>query len=201
MQVATLRSIADFYTRDINATIAEIRGATNNPATLNIPERVNGRTVTIPSSVTAIGRYAFWDCVSLQTVTFQSGSQLRTIYRGAFRHCINLTGFSIPSTVTYIGIYAFMDNRHMTSIHIPSGITAINHETFRGNYRLTAVSFASNSSLTRIGNSAFENSDLHTANIPAGVQTIGNFAFAYNRNLTAITFGNNSQLTSIGNFA
>ena len=64
-------------------------------------------SVTIPFSVTEIGQTAFYNCAGLKSVTFDSGSQLRTIGSQAFFNTLNMTSIIIPSSVISIGVNAF----------------------------------------------------------------------------------------------
>ena len=67
-------------------------------------------SVTIPTSVTSIGDYAFAadssSSATLESLTFDSGSKLKTIGAYAFQYT-KLTAVSIPPTVTQIGNNAF----------------------------------------------------------------------------------------------
>lgn len=63
------------------------------------------QSVIIPEGVTAIGIGAFYDCYSLSSVTFPKSSLL-TINRSAFSGC-NLKSIEVPSSVTTIGENAF----------------------------------------------------------------------------------------------
>ena len=62
-------------------------------------------SITIPSSVTSIGSYAFYNCSSLTSIT-------------------------IPSSVTSIGSYAFYNCSSLTSITIPNSVTSIGRDAF-----------------------------------------------------------------------
>ena len=62
-------------------------------------------SVTIPSTVKAIGKYSFMDCLSLTSVTIPEG--VVEIGAGAFSGCEALTEVSIPSTVNTVRYRAF----------------------------------------------------------------------------------------------
>jgi hypothetical protein len=71
---------------------------------IQAPGAISG-TVTIPSSVTSIGRQAFDYCSSLTSVTIPSS--VTSIDYAAFRGCTSLASITIPSSVTSIGYDAF----------------------------------------------------------------------------------------------
>ena len=61
--------------------------------------------ITIPSNVTIINNYAFDSCTGLEKVELNEG--LKTINDSAFSNCSSLKEIVIPSTVTYIGNKGF----------------------------------------------------------------------------------------------
>jgi len=128
-------------------------------------------SVTIPNSVTSIGKYAFWGCDGLTSVT-------------------------IPNSVTSIGASAFAYCRRLTSVTIPSGITSIEPKTFYACFDLTSATIPS--SVTSIGDSAFAETSLISVTIPNKVTSIGNWMFAYCTKLVSITIPN--KVTSIGKY-
>ena len=70
-------------------------------------------SIDIPANVETIGTAVFWGCSSLATVTFENGSQLKTIgggssYYGAFSDCTALTSIEIPASVETIEAAAFI---------------------------------------------------------------------------------------------
>ena len=151
---------------------------------------LDGEEVTelvIPEGVTSIGEYAFCQCTSLTTVTFEEGSQLTSIGEDAFWYCTSLKSITIPSSVTSIGACAFYS---CTS--------------------LTSVTFEEGSQLTEIADGDFDYSDyscygvfsdctsLTSITIPSSVTSIGNYAFYNCDSLTSVTFEEDSQCTSIG---
>ena len=104
--------------------------------------------------------------------------------------------------VTAIGDNAFQDNpaqdtSALTSITIPSSVTSIGERAFDGS-GLASVTFAAGSQLATIGDYAFEEiSGLASITIPASVTSIGENAFTYS-GLTTVSFGAGSQLATIG---
>ena len=92
---------------------------------------LNGELVTdltIPSSVTSIGDYAFIDCTGLTNITIPSS--VTSIGYAAFYGCSGLTSITIPNSVTSIGDYAFNGCSGLTSITIPNSITSIGNYAF-----------------------------------------------------------------------
>jgi len=130
-------------------------------------------TITIPSSVTTIGREAFNDCSQLSTVNFEENSQLTTIGDSAF------------------------DSTAVTTITIPSSVETIGERAFYSCSQLSTVNFEANSQLTTIGDSAFYSTAITTITIPSSVTTIGVSAFSNCAALATVNFEANSQLTTI----
>ena len=122
-------------------------------------------SIDIPANVETIGTAVFWGCSSLATVTFENGSQLKTIggdssYYGAFSYCTALT-----------------------SIEIPASVETIEAAAFKGCSSLATVTFENGSQLKTIGGGSYSSgafSDctaLTSIEIPASVETIEAAAF------------------------
>ena len=142
------------------------------------------KTVVIPANVTTIGGSAFENCSSLATVTFEKGSQLKTIAGG------------------YYG--AFSDCKTLKAIEIPASVETIEASAFKGCSKLTTVTFEKGSQLKTIGGDgsfygAFYGCTALTAiEIPASVETIEASAFKGCSKLATVTFEKGSQLKTIG---
>lgn len=72
------------------------------------------KSITIPNSVTAIGKVAFYDCIGLNTITIPNS--VTNIGEEAFAGCTGLKSVSIPETVTNIDSNAFSFCYNLSSI-------------------------------------------------------------------------------------
>ena len=207
------------------------------------------KSVVIPASVETIEAAAFMGCSSLATVTFEKGSQLKTIgggyssyypnYYGAFLDCTALTSIEIPASVETIEAAAFMrcsklatvtfekgsqlktiggdyssyyygvfsDCTALKSIEIPASVETIEAAAFKGCSSLATVTFEKGSQLKTIGGGYYYHyyygvfSDctaLKSIEIPASVETIEATAFKGCSSLATVTFEKGSQLKTIG---
>lgn len=84
--------------------------------------------VTIPTSVTGICAYAFYNCRGLGSVTIPEG--VVRLGTEAFNNCWNLTELAIPGSVKQIDPRAFSNCRGLTEITIPSSVTNIGYNAF-----------------------------------------------------------------------
>ena len=151
--------------------------------------------LTIPSGVTSIGYSAFRGCSGLTSLTIPSG--VTWIDSEAFRGCSGLTSLTIHSGVTSIGNYAFQDCSGLTSLTIPSGVTSIGEGVFYGCSGLTSLTLPT--SVTSIGDKAFYSCwMLNSLTIPSSVTSIGDEAFYGCIGLTSLTIP--SGVTSIGDY-
>ena len=124
------------------------------------------KSITIPTTVTSIGRSAFQSSNALKTVTFAT-----------------------PSSLLTIGDYAFSYAASLAAITIPASVTSIGSGAFEGSARLGTVTFASPRSLPlTIGNWAFASTALEAITIPANVTSIGSDTFSDAHGLNTITF-------------
>jgi sorbitol-specific phosphotransferase system component IIA len=140
-------------------------------------------TVTIPDSVTAIGASAFSSCKGLTTVTI--GNSVIDIEFGAFWGCSSLTTVTIPNSVIVIDYYAFYGCSSLTSVTIGNSVIEIGGYAFSFCEGLTTVTIGN--SVTTIGEGAFCGcEELTSVTIPDSVTTIGNNAF-YGCSLTSVT--------------
>lgn len=152
-------------------------------------------SVTLPSTITSIGRSAFDACSKLSSINIPSS--VTTIESKAFHWCTGLSVITIPSSVIYIGEYAFSDCG-LTSVTIPSSVTSIGGYAFQYCESLTSVNILA--SITTIESSTFEYcTGLTSVNIPSSVTSIKGWAFSSCTSLTLVNIP--SSVTSIDVFS
>lgn len=127
------------YTINENDEII-ITGSIGNSSSLDIPDVIDGKTVTtigdkaflgcsslstitIPNSVINIGDYAFHGCTSLCCIVLPDS--ITSISAGAF-----LSSIIIPNSVTSIGSAAFYFCESLISIKIPNSVKKIGYFAF-----------------------------------------------------------------------
>lgn len=101
-------------------------------------------TVTIPYSVTKIREAAFRSNRSLQTVTFNTGSNCNELGAQAFSQCSSLTSITLPSGIVKIGDKAFEQCTKLESIVLPDQLKQIYGGTFNQCSSLRNVTIPNN---------------------------------------------------------
>ena len=194
-----------------------------------VPNSLKTVVISNGSGVTSIGKYAFYECSGLTSITIPDS--VTSIGKFAFYNCSGLTSITIPDSVTSIGESAFSRCSGLTRITIPDRVTSIEDYAFSGCSGLISITVASNNkkyhsdgnclietesktlilgcknsvipsddSVTSIGKWAFSGcSGLTSITIPNGVTSIGSSAFNGCSGLTSVTIP--SSVTSIGDSA
>ena len=95
------------------------------------------RQVVIGKDITYLGKFNFFQCRSLESVTFQEGSKLERIGWGAFGYS-SLPAITIPDSVTRLESYAFYFCTNLSSVEISenSGLTSMGESVFRADTKL-----------------------------------------------------------------
>lgn len=99
------------------------------------------RSVTIPDSVTSIGRCAFADCEWLSDVALGNG--ITEIGICAFEECYTINNLIIPEGVTIIGDYAFNYCGALT-LTLPSTVSSIGEYAFGVTSKVQKIIYTGN---------------------------------------------------------
>jgi len=119
------------------------------------------KNISIPKTVTTIGKNAFSEANKLETITFAEDSQLTSIGEHAFDTCSAIKSITLPDRFKTIGEAAFADCKALKTVEA-------------GN------------SLEEIGTEAFKRTGLESIDLPATIKTIGKDAFSECNSLKAI---------------
>ena len=204
--------IPDKIGKDIVTSIAE-EAFNPNKSGRNATAKENLKKIekiTLPASVTKIGKRAFFNCDALKNVyiddlnawcniSFEdSSSNPCCSGSNLYLNGVKITDLVIPHTITSIGKYSFYRCYSLTSISIPNTVTSIGESAFGGCISLTKVNIPD--SVTNIDESAFNScSSLAEISIPNTVTSIKRSVFAWCHSLSKITIPD--SITSIGDFA
>ena len=88
-------------------------------------------SITIPANVKSISEYAFYSCQKLTTVIFDGTPTLATIGKYAFRDCSSLESITIPASVTSIGDEAFMCCSELMSVEVYAPSCTLGSDAFK----------------------------------------------------------------------
>ncbi len=211
----------EFEAEDGKITVVAYEGTA---AELTIPSEIDGlpvtaigdnafytstiEKITLPNSITHIGKNAFGLCESLSEIVFSEG--LVSIANSAFQNCPALTSITLPSSVKTIGDAVFYNCDTLETFRFPDRIESIGTQLFWGCETLTdvylpcsmpiipygmfygCVSLRHNEliipNVTEIGDAAFFNcKSLELLIVPHTVKVIGDKAFACCYNLADIS--------------
>ena len=140
--------------------------------------------LTLPSSVTSIGWYAFKGCSGLTKLTLPNS--VKNIGESAFFGCSGLTELTLPNSVTSIGESAFKGCSGLTELTLPNSVTSIGERAFEGCTGLTELTLPN--SETSIGTGTFADcSGMTELTLPNGVTSIEESAFQGCSGLAKIT--------------
>lgn len=135
-------------------------------------------------NLTTIDEKAFNWCQNLTHIELPS--TVTTIGKEAFYSC-SLTSLTLPDSVSYIDDRAFSLCTSMKTVELPDSVTYIGEQAFYCNASLESIKLSKN--LETISNRAFEACGaLTTIEIPSSVNSIGNGIFTYCAKLESVTF-------------
>ena len=142
--------------KDGKATKVKPKTKADNKTTVNIPDKIEGHTVTtiganafegwsnlnsvkIPKTVTKIEKEAFKDCTNLSTLDLPK--KLVTIEDYAFQRCTSLGKVTIKKNVNTVGEGAFKGCSNLKKVRIKGAKTKIGNEAFKNCSNLAKAIF------------------------------------------------------------
>ena len=141
-------------------------------------------SIIIPSSVKAIGKDAFYDCDALKSAVINSDAMGSDMFDG----CGNLASVTIGGTVSSIDGDMFDGCSKLSALNITGSVNTIEDGTFDG-YSLTSLDISGY--VGTIGANAFDDCDsLVTLNITGKVDVIGDSAFEDCDSLVTVNVAN-----------
>ena len=170
-----------------------VTGYNGTAVNVTIPSTISGKTVvsigeeafrqksvvrvTLPATLTSLGKKCFYGCEDLEVVNLGSCPSLKTIGEGAFSLCNSLTAVRIPDSVTLIGEDAFFDCSRLEKVKLGSKVERIGMYAFAFCDRLLSISLPA--SVKTVEMYAFAQCDALASISLGSVKTIGNYAFAF----------------------
>lgn len=197
-------------------------GAGDTFSTFTIPDSETGiegsafstsagvTSISIPSTITEIGRRAFFSCSDLTSIDVAPDNPYYSSQEGVLYNKNKTTlvafpsgkagTFSIPSSVTSINNEAFKGCSKLTAITIPDSVTSIGYEAFAYCSSLTSITLPNNVSTIQYGTFA-RCTALSSVTLPNNIGAIWRHAFLDCIRLTNITFPQSLSIFDGGSFA
>ncbi len=214
--------VVTYKGNDVNVNVPDVLGgkkvvSIGDYAFATAKNKASIKSITLPSTVTSIGKNAFNGCTALTSVNIPSG--VTRIENETFFGCESLGNIAIPYGVTFIGTSAFQ-GCGISSVVIPCSVNTIKSRAFRGCNNLGSVvvpdsvttletgAFISCKELktavigdrvTIIPDSVFDASNaLESLTLPAGLTSIGKYNLDNKSNFTKIYFrGTQAQWNAV----
>ncbi len=132
-------------------------------------------SITIPNSVTSIGRRAFSDCSSLRSIIIPDS--VTVIEEGTFENCDSLASITIPDSVVDIEEDAFLNCDGLVSVTINSDVI-MRHSSMKSIFGEQVEQYVLGYGVTRIVEWAFQDCiGLTSVTISNSVRSIADSAF------------------------
>ncbi|MCL2796917.1 MAG: leucine-rich repeat protein [Firmicutes bacterium] len=158
--------------------------------------------VTVPATVTVVGRFAFDGRASLESVDFETGSQLKTICYAAFRDCSSLKTIAIPENTASIESFVFYRCNAFESMTLPFVGDSVGGTYTNLGYLFNAMGYSHNETgvppslktVTVTGGGRLDRfafyrcTSLKTITLQAGVTVVGWNAFSLCTNMENVIF-------------
>lgn len=142
-------------------------------------------SVIVGDNVTSIGKWAFFGCTKLSSVSLPDGLEL--LDNAAFSGCSELASVVIPDGMTEINPSTFYDCSSLAKVVLPESLTVINDGAFANCESLTSIIIPTG--VTRLGEESFSSCrSLRAIDLPEALTFIGSAAFEECASLKSVKF-------------
>ena len=184
----------DTETYTLENGVLKIKNGVEEINTRAFSQQTDIKELWIPASVKKIGDYAFFNCVNLKKVVFESAgtdSIFDSIGQHAFKSCMKLEEINLPDSTTNIGSQAFRYCESLKEINMPKALqyTKGNAATyiFSGCTALETVTFDEDAVIKYLQQYMFDGcSSLTNVNIPESVTDLATSASYIFQNCTSL---------------
>lgn len=141
------------------------------------------KEINVPESVSSIGNNAFFDCLSMESLTLPKYS-ITSIGESAFQNCTSLKSVSLPNTLDSLGEKAFKGCESLKFLDLGYKLRRIPSYAFEDCNSLEELELPNQ--IKEIGQKAFANCNgIKKVNFPSGISLLGEEAFV---NCTSVPF-------------
>jgi hypothetical protein len=144
-----------------------------------------------------IGDYAFQYCAALRTISIPNS--VTSLGKSVFVFCSSLESVEIPNSITIISSDLFGACASLKNVVIPTSVTSIETHAFSGCSSLQEIVLPH--SIGSIGYYAFGESGLKSITIPNSIVTIAKSVFYNSGDLTSLIFEDGEANISVLSYA
>ena len=131
-------------------------------ASIDAANKLESVTFESSSQLKYIGKYAFYKCTLIKTIDLSPCSCLEKIHDYGFNYCTGITSITLPKSVlSRIESYVFQ-RLSISSILIPASVEYIGESTFSDCQNLESIIFEEGSKLYDVGRYAFPSNQKFT---------------------------------------
>ena len=154
------------------------------------------KAVSLPSGLTSIGDFAFYDCSNLTSISISAG--VADIGQYAFAQCTGLLQIDFGTGVQAIGEGAFQCCETLTAVYFPASLTVIGEKAFYRCYGLREITIPT--TVTNMGSSTFTYcTGLVRATVNADLSQLPGWTFYGCTSLVDVSLA--AGMTEVGDYA
>ena len=150
-------------------------------------------SITIPSTVTAVGNWCFAELPNLKKITIPSS--VKEFGEELFKYCTSLEEFTVPAKMTVIPSEMFRGCTSLSKVTLHSKVTEIGYNAFEDCTSLKNIKLPSG--LKVLGGQCFIRTGLESVSIPNTVSDMGSGVFESCSSLTYVKLTANTAVNEL----